>query len=306
MGIVVIGAVFVDIKGFPLAQFNPAGRNEGRVITVHGGVSRNVVEDIANVELRPTFVSLVDDSGVSRDVVEKLRRHQVDTRYIRVTPDGLGTWLAVFDANGDVYASISKRPDLREIGRILDEQGDEIFRDADSIVVEFDIEPPILKRIFALAEKYHKAVYAVISNMSIALERRDLLKKTNCIVCNQEEAGLLFSEDYQGKGPEEMEEILAEKAARAQIPGMVVTMGAQGAVFFSLNAEKGWCPPIHVEVSDTTGAGDAFFSGVAIGLTYGKTLEEACRIGTRLASSVLATKESVCPRFMPEEFDLKV
>ena len=43
MGIVVFGATFVDIKGYPLAQYIPAGRNVGRVIQVHGGVSRNVV-----------------------------------------------------------------------------------------------------------------------------------------------------------------------------------------------------------------------------------------------------------------------
>ena len=64
MGIVVIGAVFVDIKGYPTDVYIPGGRNAGRVEQVHGGVSRNVVEDIANVELRPTFVSLVDRSGI--------------------------------------------------------------------------------------------------------------------------------------------------------------------------------------------------------------------------------------------------
>ena len=61
MGIVVIGAVFVDIKGYPEANFIPTGRNAGWVDRVHGGVGRNVVEDIANCELRPTFVSLVDE-----------------------------------------------------------------------------------------------------------------------------------------------------------------------------------------------------------------------------------------------------
>jgi hypothetical protein len=39
-------------------------------------------------------------------------------------------------------------------------------------------------------------------------------------------------------------------------------------------------------------------------ITYGKTLAESCVIGTRLAASVIATKENVCPRFRPEEFDL--
>ena len=40
-------------------------------------MSRNVVEDIANVELRPTFVSLVDDTGMGQDVINKLENHKV-------------------------------------------------------------------------------------------------------------------------------------------------------------------------------------------------------------------------------------
>ena len=115
MGIVVLGAVFVDIKGYPADVYIPGGRNAGRVEIVHGGVSRNLVEDIANVELRPTFVSLVD----------------------------------------------------------------------------------------------------------------------------------------------------------------------------------------------TTGAGDAFFAGITMGLTYGKTMDEACEIGTRLSASVICTSENVCPRFLPSEFGLE-
>ncbi len=269
MGIVVFGAVFVDIKGYPLSQYIPGGRNVGRVVEVHGGVSRNVVEDIANVELRPTFVSLVDDTGTGTDVIAKLKRHQVNTSYMRRVKDGLGSWLAIFDNSGDVVASISKRPDLSEIGRILDEQGDEIIQNADSIVVEIDMDSSLLRKIFTLAERYHKEVYAVVSNMSIAMERRDLLSRCGVVVCNREEAGLLFSCDYK-------------------------------------SGSAGYVPAWKVDVIDTTGCGDAFFAGVAIGLTYGKTLEEACCIGTRLAASVIATRENVCPRFLPSEFGLDI
>ena len=90
MGIVVLGAVFVDIKGYPNDQYIPGGRNVGRVIQVHGGVSRNVVEDIANVELRPTFVSLVDNTGIGTDVVEKLLRvccHGIRQQYFFCAAD---------------------------------------------------------------------------------------------------------------------------------------------------------------------------------------------------------------------------
>lgn len=306
MGIVVIGAVFVDIKGYPEDAFIPKGRNVGRVEQVHGGVSRNVAEDIANVELRPTFVSLVEDSGIGADVLRKLKNHKVNTDYIRTTPDGMGTWLAVFENDGDVVASISKRPNLRPIADILDQQGDEIFRNADSIVIEIDIDKEIVKRTFRLAQKYNKKVYTLVANMSIAVERRDFLQLTECFVCNQQEAGILFSDDYSDKDPAQMEAILAQKVRLARIKNMIVTMGGQGAVYADIHGNSGFCPARKVNVKDTTGAGDAFCAGAVMGLTYGKGLGEACQIGTYLAASVIMTSENVCPRFLPQELGLDV
>ena len=172
MGIVVIGAVFVDIKGYPLSTYIPGGRNAGRVEQVHGGVCRNVAEDIANVELRPTFVSLVDDTGSGQDVIDKLAKHKVNTKYIEKVPDGMGTWLAVFDNDGDVCAAISKRPDTTPLTRLLEEKGDEIFANCDGIAFELDLEKDTVKQILRCAKKYNKKVYAAISNMSIAMEPR--------------------------------------------------------------------------------------------------------------------------------------
>lgn len=304
MGIVVIGDVFIDIKGYSTSPYIPYGRNAGTIVQIHGGVGRNVVEDIANVELEPTFISLVDNDAMGEDVIQKLKRHKVDTRYMRKVENGMGTWLAVFDHEGDVVASISKRPDHSPIERILDDHGDEIFKDADSIVIEIDIDKEIVKKTFYYAEKYGKKVYAIVSNMSIAIERRDFLRRTSCFVCNQQEAGILFSEDYDSMLPEELSEILPERIRLAKIPQMVVTMGGDGAVYADQEGNQGVYPALKVDVIDTTGAGDAFFSGVCIGLTYGKTLREACGIGTRLASTVICTSENICPRFMPEEFGL--
>ena len=304
MGIVVIGDVFIDVKGYSTAPFIPGGRNAGEIQQIHGGVGRNVVEDIANIELKPTFVSLVDDDAMGEEVIRKLDRHKVDTRFMRKVPNGMGTWLAVFDQDGDVVASISKRPDHRPIERILEECGDEIFQNADSVVIEIDIDKEIVKKTFHYAEKYGKKVYALVSNMTIAMERRDFLRKTACFVCNQQEAGILISEDYDGLSPEEMAECLTNRIQSAHIPKMVVTMGSEGAAYADQEGNHGVYPAKKVDVVDTTGAGDAFFAGVCVGLTYGKTLREACAIGTRLSSTVICTSDNICPRFMPEEFGL--
>ena len=306
MGIVVIGAVFVDVKGFPASQYIPQGRNVGWIEQVHGGFSRNVAEDIANVELRPTYVSLVDNNGAGEEVVRKLRSHKVNTDYIRSVPSGMGTWLAIFDHTGDVVGSISQRPDMTPLLQVLEEQGDEIFSNADSVIIEICLDKEIVKKAFKLAKKYNKPVYAVVANMSIAVQRRDFLQDCACFICNRQEAGILFSDDYSGKTIPEMETILAEKVRRARIPSMIITLGDKGAVYADMFGYKGYCPARNVIVKDTTGAGDAFCAGVSIGLTYGKTLAESCEIGSFLAASVIMTSENVCPRFLPSEIGLDV
>lgn len=306
MAIVVIGTVFVDIKGFPDDLYIPDGRNAGRVEIVHGGVGRNVAEDIANVELRPRFVGMVDDTAEGAEVLRKLKNHKVDTDYVSVTRDGMGMWLAVFNNGGDIAGSISKRPTSDALLRTLEEKGDEIFADADSIVLEIDLDKELIKTVFRYAEKYNKKVYAVVANMSIASQRRDFLQSIDCFVCNAQEAGILFVCDFSNMTPEELCEELSRRVVSARIPSMVVTMGSRGAVYADMNGDKGVYPARKVKVRDTTGAGDAFCAGVAVGLTYGKTMRESVEIGTRLASSVITVSENVCPRFLPQELGLNV
>lgn len=305
-GIVVIGAVFVDIKGFPEEVYIPDGRNVGRVEYIHGGVSRNVVEDIANIELRPTYLGIVDDTAIGQEVLYKLHKHKVNTEYMQVVPNGMGTWLAVFDNSGDLAGSISQRPNLTPILTLLEEKGDEIFAEADSIVVEIDMDKELIKKIVQLAEKHNKKLYGVVSNMSIAVERRDFLQKFDCFICNLLEAGIFFTDDYSELEPDELCDIISKQIVNGKIPSMIVTMGGRGAVYAGCNGEKGFCPAKKVNVKDTTGAGDAFCAGVASGLTYGKTLREAVEIGARLAASVITSSENVCPRFLPEELGIDV
>ena len=306
MSIIVIGAVFVDIKGYPSRTYIPGGRNAGKVRYVHGGVSRNIAEDLGNMGLDPVFLSLVDPSGSGEDVLLRLKDHGVDTRFIRKVPEGMGTWLAVFDNNNDVCASISHRPDLKPLLSLLQEEGNPLFAAAESVMIELDLDESVVEEIYRLKAKYNTRVYAAVSNINIALERRAFLQQTDCFVCNRQEAGVLFSVEFGDETPDVLASRLSELVTDAEIPSMIVTLGADGAVWADIHGRYGVCPAQQVPVADTTGAGDAFFAGVAAGLTYGKDLAEACAIGVRLASSVICSLENTCPRFLPSEFGFNV
>lgn len=295
----------MDVKGYPDCQYVPAGRNAGSIKHVHGGVARNIAEDIANMGLRPILLSLVDDDALGHEIVDRLNMQNVNTSYLDYSENGLGTWLAIFDHTGDVVASISKRPNLMHLVPRIAEKEAEIFADADAILLELDIEEAVVERVFQAAEKYGIPIYAVISNIRIAMERRDYFRKITCFVCNLQEAEFMFMEEYQNMTPQELAPVLAMHIQQAGIQSMVVTMGGQGAAFARIDGTSGICASKKVEVVDTTGAGDAFFAGLSVGLTAGKTMQEACEIGTKLAASVICRTENVCPKYRPQEFGLE-
>ncbi len=297
MHYLVIGTSFVDIKGFPEGNFLLEGRNAGSIQYVHGGVGRNIASNLARCGCDVVFASAVDESPFSAAVVDSLKAEQVNTDHIIVSKDGLGTWLAVFDSQGDVAASLSKRPDMTGLIPEMDRHGRTLFGEADSILLEIDMEKEVVEKVFDWADRYGLPVYAVISNMEYALRLNAFAHPVDCLVCNLQEAGMLLSADLKDASPEEVIRQARDHIGAYNIARIIVTMGETGAVYYDKKTgEAGHEPARSVEVCDTTGAGDAFFSGAAMELVRGRSLRDACQTGVLLASAVITTRENVCPR----------
>ena len=294
MRIAVIGDIFVDIKGYSDDTFIPKGRNPGHIENVHGGVGRNVAENLANIGIDTRFAALADDTGTGDEVVEKLKKSGVDVSCIKRVPKGMGIWMAIFDETGDVAASISVRPNLKPLTQLVREKEQELFQETDGIILEIDIEEETVKEVFELAEKYNKKVYSVVSVMSIALKRRKYFPKIECFVCNIQEAEMMFETELANLSLEEIERFISEKAAEEKFVNLIVTLGEKGAIFSDINGNSGFVPAEKVKLTDSTGAGDSFVSGAAAALIAGKTLKEACAAGTKLAADVITRTENVC------------
>lgn len=305
----VIGVTFVDVKGFPKTKYDPVGRNLGMVKIVHGGVSRNVVENFANVGMPVSFVSMLDDSAIGRDVARKLENVGADLSYTVTTDhDGIGMWLVILDENGDLAGSISCMPDVSVLEKLIDEQGERIIANCENVVLEIDLNEHIAERVLELAEKYNKKTYAIVGNLSVILPHLEYLQRTDCFICNEVECGKVFGADVESFSPQEMLEFLVPAADKLSIPSIVVTMGAQGSVYYdAVGGEKGICPAVPVRLVDSCGAGDAFFSGTVMALTKGMKLSEAVKYGARLASMTISSDEAacpICPDFFNEQLKL--
>ncbi len=294
---VVVGTTFVDIKGFAQNHYDPQGRNLGEVKFVHGGVGRNVVENFANVGMPVAYAGMLEDSAIGLEVERRLEEIGADLRWmIRVPDHGIGMWLVILDENGNLAGSVSKMPDIARLEDHLRARGDAIVAQSGAVVLEVDLNETIAENIIRLAKRHGKDVYAIVGNMSVILARRDLIRQTKCFICNEIEAAKFFAEDFHGSAAEEVRAWLPPAVEKAGLQSVVVTLGEQGAVYYDKETKvAGFCPPCPTKVVDTTGAGDAFFSGTVMGLVRGATLAEAAGYGARLAAATISREENNCP-----------
>jgi pseudouridine kinase len=293
----VIGTVFVDCKGFPFQQYNATGRNLGSIGFVHGGVGRNVVENLANLELHTAFVSSIDPTGLGDEIKKKLADQQVNTEYLVTAPaNGMGMWLAIFDEKGDLAGSISQMPDLSTMERTFAQHGEEIVAKSSHVVLEIDLNEELSKRVVETAVRQGKPIFGIPGNLDVILSNRELLGHLECFICNDIEAEKIIGEGFLNASAEEQLEALVHYVDAARMKSMVVTLGEKGSVYYDARSKQSGVQPVFpVQLIDTTGAGDAFFSGTVMGLVRGLSLKEAVVCGTKVAGWTIESKESTCP-----------
>lgn len=292
--VAVFGAVFVDIKGFPRDVLIPKGTNIGKVKFKHGGVARNVVENLSYMGLKTRFVSIVDNSALGMEVLARLKNEKIDTEYVDIVDkDGMGMWLVVLNEKGDIAASVSHQPDLKYLYNVIDNHAEEIIKQCNSVVLDLDFEASYIEKIIELSRKYNKKVYAVIGHLDVVKRNKHLFSKLDCLICNNIEFEIIT-----GKSLETREDVLeaCKDITKEGLKKVVVTMGKKGSVFYDAETnEEGHVDIVPVNVIDTTGAGDSFFAGTVYGLTSGYSLEKSVCIGTRVASLTISCKESTNP-----------
>lgn len=293
----VVGTVFVDCKGFAAAKYVPLGRNIGSVRFVHGGVGRNVAENIARLGLAVSLASSIDKGGVGADVARRLAAAGVDTSFLaELDQCGMGMWLAIMDEQGELAGSISQMPNLQGMEELIGQRGPGLMERSTHVALELDLNEAITKKVLVLAREKRRPVYGLPGNLDVILKAPEVLSGLDCFICNHIEAGRICGAEFFESDPCGILNSLPELARNWDLKSVVVTLGAGGCAYFDgISGDAGVQPAMKVDVVDTCGAGDAFFSGTVAGLVSGVPLSQAVVTGTRAAACTIQSIENSCP-----------
>lgn len=297
--VLVIGSAGIDVKGRLTAPLQLGMPNQGQVRNSVGGVARNIAENLARLEIDVILLSVIGDDTSGLRVLDECRAAGIDCTYMRIVPNKrTGTYMAFLKPDGELEASLSDFEIMDSLDADWLADHEDLFEDAQMVILDATVPESALKKIFEFAEKYKLAVCADPTTPTLAGRFCPYLDKLHLIVPNAFETDSLC-----GVGEPATDRESAINAARRLVTMgaeiAVVTMGEQGLAYAD-SSGVGFIRAIKTHVVDTSGAGDALTGAVIFGLLNNVGIDEAMRLGVTAAALTLQSTETVLPELNQE------
>ena len=281
--VIVVGSINQDItvtvERFPAPGETLAGTSTSYRL---GGKGANQAAAAAHGGAEAMLVGRVGGDAAGITLREELRGHGVDVSALR-TDEEITTGIAFItvSAAGENTIILDAGANARVTG--AQAAGASDLRADDVVVLQGEIPAATNDEIIEWA---HRAGARVVLNLAPVYPiAPDVLAGVDVLVVNETECGLVLG----SPAPATPEEALAAAAALRErgIAGVLVTLGAAGAVWACAEG-SGHMPAIDLgPVVDTTGAGDASVGVLAAALAAGHGFASAVAEGMRAGSTAV-------------------
>lgn len=273
-GIFVVGSVNVDLV-MQLPHLPTIGETVlgGTFLRSGGGKGANQAIAAARLGRPTTLITAVGSDAFAQEALDLLRHENIDISAITITPGPTGIAVIIVDQKGSNLIGVASGANAAlssaDVRRTL--QG-RLSR-GDVVVGNLEVGDAAVLAAGKVARAC--GAWFVLNPAPARPIEKELLAVCDVLTPNElEVSGLGFSD--------------AAAAFSAGVGALVVTLGPDGADLYRRGCAAVRQGAFPVDVVDTTGAGDAFTAGLAVGLAANEPLEECIRWAT--AAGSLATR----------------
>ena len=253
-----------------------------------GGKGSNQAVATARLGARSSLLAMVGDDKLASIATDLYSAEGVDASLVTTRgerPTGVG--FIILNSKGENFIILDMGANELLDADAVD-MGEAQIAGSDVVMTVLEVPTPAAARAMELGRK-HGAMTILNPAPARALPK-SIFEWVDYLTPNESELRILL--DLPADDPRSSRELAGELRRRG-VRNVITTLGRDGAMILTDTVDLR-VPAVEVDVTDTTGAGDAFNSGFAVALAEGRDLVEAVRFGVA-CGGIACTRLGVIP-----------
>lgn len=296
--VVLIGAANLDIQGFTRNKLIERDSNPGKIQICTGGVSRNIAENLAKLQVDTQLISAIGLGANGKRIIDECRQLGISTENSLILPDvDSSIYMAIMDQEGDMALALSDMTisDRITVDFIRSKTG--ILEKAAAIIMDTCIPKDVLA--YVITNFRGKPLFIETVSVGKAQKLKDIIGGIHTLKTNRLEAEYL-----SGIKIEKTTDLqrLAEYFIKHGVGRVFITLGKDGVCYQDQNGFIHYQGP-QLKVKNATGAGDAFTAGLVYSNLNNYTIDQTLKFSTAASILALSGHETVNPLMCIENIE---
>ena len=286
--IIGVGAANVDVHGRSRAAVVMRDSNPGHLHTSVGGVTRNVLENLARQGVRVKLISVVGDDVYGQMIKKGSEAAGIDMSQVVTIPGATSScYIAMLDDCGDMLLGMSDMSILQSLTQEDIDSRAELLQGATGIVCDPCMPIPLLGHVLDVAGD--TPVFLDPVSTAYARAVAPLVGRLWCVKPNRIELAVLA--DIETSTDDGIIRA-ADKLLSRGTGCVAVSLGERGCYWADREGNRMFRALRHIpEMENATGAGDAFMSGLVHARVENMSVEDA--LDYALAAGIVAIKSDI-------------
>lgn len=257
--ITVLGGSNMDLIAYPKDKLIAKDANIGHLETIHGGVGRNIAENLSRLGFKVNFLSVFGDDAFGEELIAACNAIGMNTSgSIKVKNHKNASFIAIMNNQNDLELGISAMEIYDRVPLALVDANEALLAQSDYCVLDTNMPEELLKRI---TTKHPNKRFALDAVSGIkALKAKNILDRIYMLKVNLLEAELLSDIKVTNANYNSLIQYFLDKGVQK----VFITLGTKGVVFGEHNTIK-QLKIKAIKAVNTSGAGDAFMAGIVYG-----------------------------------------